>query len=177
MPTIRNKTAVNALNEDMAKTSGWSQNTLDFFCLFQKAFTSCVGFDQRGKHEMYGQWPSFHFDACVRPSSNPVNWRALFDSILHAKVIDRDKPQQQPKPPVLSREEFTIPDIMVWCPELHWPHLYPSGRPCCKWHNNSVDCVARMGQAHYPRRCYDINGNTALVGYRYKCKIREEQSL
>jgi hypothetical protein len=62
--------------------------------------------------------------------------------------------------------------VMVWASELQWPHLYPNNRSRCCFHG-TADCVAHIGWSHYPRRCYGTNGDIALIGRRYRCKLRE----
>jgi hypothetical protein len=74
----------------------------------------------------------------------------------------------------LTREDFALPDVMIWAPELRWPHLYMTGRPCCPFHPGQTDCVMHNGYADYPRRCYGPRGNVALQGKRYKCTVQEK---
>jgi hypothetical protein len=73
-----------------------------------------------------------------------------------------------------TREDFALPDLMIWAPKLRWEHLHPSGRPCCPFHPGQTDCAQHDGHADCPR-CCGPRGNVALQGKRHKCAVREKE--
>jgi hypothetical protein len=149
-------------SSDKAKKGGWQKRTSRFITAMIDLVTkSSVGFRENGKHERYGKWPSFAYPPVLQPSKDPVNFLGLIGDERHLNE--------------LTREDFALPDLMIWAPELRWEHLYPSGRPCCPFHPGQTDCVQHHGYADYPRRCYGPRGNVALQGKRYKCAVREKQ--
>jgi hypothetical protein len=97
----------------------------------------------------------------LQPSKDPVNFLGLIGDERQLNA--------------LTQEDFALPDLMIWAPELRWEHLYPFGRPCCPFHPGETDCVQHNGYADYPQRCYGPRGNVALQGKRYKCSVQEKQ--
>ncbi len=59
------------------------------------------------------------------------------------------------KTPLLDMQDFCLPDVVVWVPELLYPELYPRGLPPCKFHG-TAECVGSEGWARSPRHCYDL---------------------
>ena len=49
---------LNALGGSRSKPS-WNPKTLDYILEVRERMIDSVGFDQRGSHEMYGEWPDF----------------------------------------------------------------------------------------------------------------------
>jgi hypothetical protein len=148
-------------SSDKAKKGSWQKTTSIFITGMVDLVKKSVGFSENGKHERYGKWPAFAYPPVIQPSKDPVNFLGLIG----------DERQLNE----LTREDFALPDLMIWAPELRWEHLYPSGRPCCPFHPGRTDCVQHNGYADYPRRCYGPRGNVALQGKRYKCSVREKQ--
>ena len=143
----------------------WQVHTWSFFQNIIGKMKSAVGFNQRGKHELYGEWPAFSYSALVEPSSDPLNWYKI--------LADED---EQVAYDDITKADFALPSFMLWAPELRWPDLYPEGRPKCPFHNHT-SCVDHLGPAEYVRRCYGQRGNIGLAKRRYKCTIHERQGI
>jgi hypothetical protein len=146
---------------DKAKKGNWQKTTSIFINRMVDLVKKSVGFSENGKHERYGKWPAFAYPPVLQLSKDPVNFLGLIGDERHLNA--------------LTREDFALPDLMIWAPELRWEHLYPSGRPYCPFHPGQTDCVQHNGYADYPRRCYGPRGNVALQGKRYKCSVHEKE--
>ena len=68
------------------------------------------------------------------------------------------------------KEDFAL---MLWAPELRWPHFYPDNKPKCPFHKTTY-CVEHNGTGHHVRRCFDRCGNVALAKRRYICALRRD---
>lgn len=91
--------------------SSWNNQTLDCILGVREEMVNAVGFDERGSHEMYGEWPNFASGIVV----------TFPDPLVSAKThTERES---------INALCFSRPDIMFWGPELRWPSLYPHGRP------------------------------------------------
>ena len=72
---------------------------------------------------------------------------------------------------LLTVENFCLPHILVWLPELSFgARLYPGARPKCKFHNCS-SCVNIRGWVPDPRHCYGEDRWIALMGKVYECTV------
>jgi hypothetical protein len=69
------------------------------------------------------------------------------------------------------KEDFALPALMVWAPELRWPDLYPDSKPMCPFHK-TTDCVEHKGIGDRVRRCFGHGRNVALARRRYICTCR-----
>jgi hypothetical protein len=156
-------------NSDIGKKGNWQKRTWNFFAAVVSELKKNVGFEERGQHKRYGAWPKFARGSCIDPSKDPHNHLDLLgEGVGEDGIIIAEKEIQE-----LTREDFALPSILVWAPELRWPHLYPEGRPFCAWHRGCTGCVAHLGYSTYTRRCYGPRGNEGLLGRRYKCTARE----
>jgi hypothetical protein len=63
-----------------------------------------------------------------------------------------------------------VPDIFIWSPETHWPHLYPDGRPSCPFHGQT-SCVVHKGFHH----CASEIGNIAIIHRHHFCKEHQQK--
>lgn len=151
----------NGQDEASDNTLGnWSMHTWQFLQCFVEHMKSEVFFEERGSHELQGKWPRLAYSPVIEPSHDPQSWLNVFDDRDDRGIAE------------LGRHDFAYPGVMMWAPELRWPHLYPDGRPMCCFHGKT-ECVSHIGWSHYPRRCYGTNGNVALIGRRYRCKEKE----
>jgi hypothetical protein len=138
------------------KKSSWNPSSLEYILSVRAEMVESVGFDERGTHEMYGEWPEFASDVMVSPP----------DPLLSAKSYSaRDS---------IDPTYFSRPAIMFWGPELRWPALYPKGRPNCPFHLRS-DCVVHDGWTFYPRRVAGESTNIALIARKHRCRIRQKE--
>jgi hypothetical protein len=138
--------------------SSWNNQTLDYILGVREEMVNAVGFDERGSHEMYGEWPNFASGVVV-----------MFpDPLVSAKThTERES---------INALCFSRPDIMFWGPELRWPSLYPHGRPNCPFHKCS-SCVRHDGWTSYPRRGTNMAGNTATIARKYRCTTHQKDGI
>jgi hypothetical protein len=131
----------------------WNESTLRYILDVRERMIDCVGFDEHGAHEMYGEWPEFASGVMV----------SYQDPLSAAKTAaERDK---------IDPTYFSRPDIFFWAPELRWPWLFPHKRPMCPWHND-WQCVRHDGWTFYPRRAIGDSKNIALIGRKHRCIVR-----
>ena len=139
----------------------WSKSAWVFLNSILETVKDSVWFEERGRHELKGEWPLIHFHPKIEASSDPITW---------IRALGNEKSLRD-----LSREDFALPNVMCWAPERRWPWLYEQDNflPRCPWHCKS-DCVERNSWTNYPRRCYEMRDNTALHTTKFKCQIREK---
>ena len=87
----------------------WHPSTLSYiFDIRERMIDSC-GFEERGTHHRYGEWPKFALGVAV----------TFPDPLVHAQTnAERDE---------IDPTFFARPDILFWGPELRWPGLYLEG--------------------------------------------------
>jgi hypothetical protein len=139
--------------------STWSKVTKAYLAQMLKNMKREVYFEERGTHALEGKWLSWHFGGVISATSDPISYLC--------GELGRDYEK-------LTREEFSLPDVMFWSPERRWPKQYPAGRPCCPFHPRQTDCVDHIGWTDYPRRAYARDRNVALFTTKYRCKKREK---
>ncbi len=138
--------------DDDNRSETWSANTMEWFDQVKNDIDESLKFTGRGdKAEFKGELPLL-YRTRVSPSVDP---EAFHDSKL------------------LGREDFCLPDLYLWLPEALHQRLYPTARPRCPWHRDH-NCVVLKGWVKSPRHCYDRERTVALLGKKYRCKIRQE---
>ena len=158
-------------NPDLALPSNnssgdWQSHTWEVFQTILTLIKNKVNFNPRGLHELQGEWPLLAYGT-ISPSADPLNFcRMLRQLAGDNESLDTFR--------IVKKEDFSVPDLILWAPELRWPLLYPDGRPKCPFHHQT-SCVHHLGTAPYVRRCYGAHGNVGLAKRRYKCKIHEDQ--
>jgi hypothetical protein len=142
---------------DKGDRGSWQKHTQLVLLAISGALKNSVGHLTIGKHERFGQWPPFACSPIMELSKDPLNLQNLFgDAKLH-------------EPSDLGQEDFCLPDLVMWAPELRWPQMYPNGTPHCPF-CKAASCVRHKGWENYFRRCYGPRGNVALQGKRYMCE-------
>ena len=121
-----------------------------------------VSFDPRGKHELIELWPGFAYCSLIEPSADPINFKKLMAGADETVAFDS-----------AVKEDFALPALMIWAPELRWPEFNPALQPKCPFHKTS-DCVEHKGIGQHVRRCYARFGNVALAKRRYICTHRKD---
>jgi hypothetical protein len=145
-------------SSDKAKKGSWQRTTSLFMTGMIDLVKKAVGFAENGKHERCGK----AYPPVLQPSKDPVNFLGLIGDTRNLNET--------------TREDFALPDPMIWAPELRWEHLCPCERPCCPFHPGQTGCVQHNGHADCPLR-YGPKGNVALQGKRCKCAVREKEKV
>lgn len=70
--------------------------------------------------------------------------------------------------PTLAREDFCLPALVLWAPELQFPQYYENGRPACIFHRGCYDCVESKGWRNLPRRGVAEKAVAYVWGKSYK---------
>ena len=136
----------------------WSEFNIIHFGKMKKRLHDAVPFcdKSRGTPKVLGRWPILA-SSLIDPRADPIGfWGNETDA-----------------PPTLTREHFAAVSLLLWAPELRWPHLYPAGRPCCPWHG-TTDCVRHNGWPPRPRGAVDETGTTAVWSRSYLCTVRQK---
>jgi hypothetical protein len=149
------KHKINASVEDDGHGGTWTSQTWKLLASMKDSLKEAIGFDENGKHEMYGKWPNWAYHPLSDPGSDPVNF---------LDVMGDDRNIEE-----LLRSDFALPSVMFFGPELRWAHLYPDNRPMCPIHK-TTNCVIHNGWSDYFRRGYARGGNVAINCRRYLCK-------
>ena len=74
----------------------------------------------------------------------------------------------------ITKEHFTLPDLLVWFTEAQYPDFCPHGRPPCKWHGDDECCVSK-GWVSAGRRAYAMGRNIMVLARRYECSVRKRE--
>jgi len=132
----------------------WSDFNRQFLNQVKEKIDQSMQLVGRGNNAFYrGSFPQ-KYRNIVSPSSDPLGFWP-----------------QEAHP--LSMEHFSVPDFLVWIPEMLFPKYYQNNRPKCKWHN-TTDCINLKGYVTTPRHCYGAKRTLALIGKWYLCKIRQQ---
>jgi hypothetical protein len=152
---------------DKGDRGSWQKHTQFVLVTVSRALKNSVGHVPNGKHEKFGQWPPFACAPAIEPSKDPRNFQKIFGDL---KVFGNEC-KQYPLHELydLGQEDFCLPDLVMWAPELRWPEMYANGTPNCPFCKGST-CVRHKGWENYFRRCYGPRCNTALQGKRYTCE-------
>lgn len=130
----------------------WPQPVMAYFDLLKQEVDRSVKLKGRGRTARFeGKFPR-EYSQLIKPSEDP---EAYFD---HQR---------------LDRNHFAMPHIQFWLPEALHPRYFPTARPPCKWHGTH-ECVSIEGWVKSPRHCYGEDRVIALIGKKYKCKIRKK---
>jgi hypothetical protein len=155
------------LISDKADRGSWQKHTQFVLVTISGALKNSVGHNPNGKHQQFGRWPPFACPPVMELSKDPRNFQNLFGDI---KVFG-DECNKYPLHELynLGQEDFCLPDLVMWAPELRWPEMYPNGTPHCPF-CKGTSCVRHKGWESYFRRCYGPRCNVALQGKRYTCE-------
>jgi hypothetical protein len=152
---------------DRGDRGSWQKHTQFVLLTLSGALKNSVGHNPTGKHEKFGKWPPFACSPVIEPSKDPRNFQNLFGDL---KAFGKEC-TQYPLHELddLLQEDFCLPDLVMWAPELRWPEMYPTGTPNCPF-CKGPSCVTHKGWENYFRRCYGPRCNVALQGKRYTCE-------
>ena len=152
---------------DKADRGSWQKYTQFVLVTISGALKNSVGHNPNGKHEQFGRWPPFACPPVLELSKDPRNFQNLFGDI---KVFG-DECNKYPLHELsdLGREDFCLPDLVMWAPELRWPEMCPNGTPHCPF-CKVTSCVRHKGWESYFRRCHGPRCNVALQGKRHTCE-------
>lgn len=92
-------------NQPQGDTMGdWQAHTWSFFQKILRKMKDTVRFNQRGAHELQGEWPLLAYSSLVQPSADPLNWYEILmdedDSVAYDDI---------------TKGDFSLPDLtLVW---------------------------------------------------------------
>jgi len=147
----------------------WQVGTKKTIASVLSWLNSQVSFAERGHRGLQGKWPSLFCNSDVlEPSKDPHKWLEVAAILEGTEGFDFTSKSKE-----LAPSDFCVPDIFIWSPETHWPHLHPDGRPSCPFHGRT-SCVVHKGFHHCARCGFEI-GNTAIIHRCYFCKERQQK--
>jgi hypothetical protein len=127
---------------DKGDRGSWQKHTRFVLLTLSGALKKLVGHNPTGKHKKFGNWPPFACTPVIEPSKDPCHFQNLFGDL---KAFGKECTQY----PLhvlddLVQEDFCLPDLVMWVPELRWPKMYPTGTPNCPF-CKGPSCVTHGG--------------------------------
>jgi hypothetical protein len=120
----------------------------------------------RGSWRKHAQLVLLAVSGALRDSAQTI-WTVATTCSLNRQNLFGDA--KLDVPPDLSQEDFSLPDLVMWAPELRWPQMHPNGTPHCPF-CKATSCVKNKGWESHFRRCCGPRGDVALQGKRHVCE-------